>query len=71
LTRAVRIAASQTCQSGAWRLCRLDIAPLARRQSPWENQLKPTARVRQPPFMLVYELYGLTEKEIALVEGNA
>jgi len=123
LTRAVRLAASQTCQSGAWRLCHLNIAHLAHRKSLWKNQLKPTARVRYPPLMpdgaifdsfqrelacpldkmlpltpklraattdaerqtlqnavtatdqqfdaLVYELYGLTEQEIKLVEGNA
>ena len=46
LTRAVRIAASQTCHSGAWRFCRLNSAALAHHKRLRENQLKPTARVR-------------------------
>ena len=46
LTRAVHIVASQSCQSGAWRFCHLNIAPLGHRKNLWENQLKPTARVR-------------------------
>jgi hypothetical protein len=45
LTRAVRIVATQSCQSGAWRFCHLNIAPLGHRKTLWENQLKPTARV--------------------------
>ena len=53
LTRAVRIAASHTCQSGAWRLCHLNNAPLAHRKS-W--RLRAHSRTAPEVFSLPLNL---------------